>query len=78
MNYINIKWQEGTDNYDGVNGAQINEVLYVVLDKVKELNEEFPSKENEMTMEKIEEAIMWQQKRKEDRERRNVEGLYKE
>lgn len=74
--HIKIKWQEGTVNDEGVNGAQINDVLEVAKERLTELNKQFPSRENAMTITKIDEAIMWQDKRTKDRENRKVEGTH--
>ncbi|NLY20122.1 MAG: hypothetical protein GXZ08_02410 [Tissierellia bacterium] len=72
--YVNIKWQEGTIKEVGINGVQIENVLEITLNKLKELNEKFPCRENAITITKIEEAIMWQNARTKEREKRNVEG----
>lgn len=74
--FINIKWQDGTIQDNGVNGAELSDVLKVVLDKLYEYNDIVKSTENELTIIKIEEAIMWQEKRTFDRIKRNVEGTY--
>ncbi|MHC5227563.1 hypothetical protein ACYSNW_04700 [Enterococcus sp. LJL99] len=74
MENINIKWQEGTVKDAGVNGAQIVDVLQVAKERLESLNLHFPCRENAMTITKLDEAIMWQNKRTTDREARGVEG----
>lgn len=74
---IKVKWQEGPIKEVGVNGVQVNDVLEVVKNRLVELNKEFPSRENAMSITKIDEAIMWQDKRTKDREARGVEGSSK-
>ncbi|WP_375180554.1 hypothetical protein [Enterococcus rotai] len=77
MENIDIKWQEGPVKEVGVNGVQIVDVLQVAKDRLEDLNKEFPCRENAVTITKLDEAIMWQNKRTADREARGVEGLNK-
>lgn len=69
-----VKWQEGTVQEVGVNGAQVRDVVAVALERLQELNRQFPCRENAVTITKLEEAIMWQNKRTYDRIKRGVEG----
>ena len=41
---------------------------------IEELNKKFPCRENAVTITKLDEALMWQEKRTKDREARKVEG----
>ncbi len=75
--HINIQWQEGTVKDVGVNGVQIEDVLQVAKERLEALNKEFPCRENAMTITKLDEAIMWQNKRTTDRLKRGVEGTHK-
>lgn len=77
MGHININWQDGPAKEFGVNGVQIVDVLKVCRDRLDGLNKDFPCRENAMTLTKLDEAIMWQEKRTADREARGVEGLNK-
>ncbi|WP_221775040.1 hypothetical protein [Listeria booriae] len=70
-----VKWQEGTVLDAGVNGAQVNDVLELALERLRELNKQFPCRENAVTITKLEEAILWQNKRTNDRIKRGVEGV---
>ncbi|WP_260444650.1 hypothetical protein [Listeria booriae] len=74
-NGVLVKWQEGTVLDAGVNGAQVNDVLELALERLRELNKQFPCRENAVTITKLEEAIMWQDKRTNDRIDRGVEGV---
>jgi hypothetical protein len=44
---------------------------------IEALNKEFPCRENSVTITKLDEALMWQKKRTEDRVSRGVEGQSK-
>jgi hypothetical protein len=58
----------------GINGVQALDMLKYVKCLFESLNEAFPCVENENSIEKIEEAIEWQNIRTQDRLRRKVEG----
>mgnify|MGYP003589787494 FL=1 len=74
--YVNIQWQDGTIREVGRNGVQVAEALEVVLNQLKGYQAKFPCKENAMSITKIEEAILWQEKRTTDRIKRGVEGKH--
>ena len=74
--FVKIKWQDGTIPEVGRNGVQIAEALEVVLRQLKGYQEKFTCKENAISITKIEEAIMWQEKRTNDRIKRGVEGKH--
>jgi hypothetical protein len=73
-NMISFKIQDGPIKEVGLNGCQLTDMVEVSLEMLKKLNEKFPCRENSMTITKLEEALMWQEKRTKDREARNVEG----
>ena len=56
------------------NGWQNEEVLEALIHRLNYLNRLFPCRENSITITKLEEALMWQKKRTEDRVSRGVEG----
>ena len=58
----------------GINGVQALDMLKYVKCLFESLNEAFPCVENENSIEKIEEAIEWQNIRTQYRLRRKVEG----
>lgn len=55
-------------------GTTNQEVLRVLIDRIKYLNGQFPCRENAIVLTKLEESLMWLNKRTEDRQARNVEG----
>ena len=57
--------------YDGV---QNDEVLEVLIDRMKYLQAAVPCRENALVITKLEEALMWLEKRTKDRVKRSVEG----
>ena len=58
------------------NGTTNEEVLEVLIDRITNLNSKFPCRENTMAIEKLDEALMWLNKRTQDRLKRNVEGKH--
>lgn len=59
----------------GANGITDQALLAVVLDRMRGFNDgPFRCRENSIIITKIEEALMWMEKRSNDRSRRNVEG----
>ncbi|MGO2961234.1 MAG: hypothetical protein ACTIDE_01715 [Carnobacterium maltaromaticum] len=78
MEHIKVKWQDGPIKEFGENGAQVVDVIKEAKERLEGLNKDYPCRENAMTITKLDEAIMWQDKRTADREARGVEGLNKE
>jgi hypothetical protein len=74
---IFIKIQDGPIKEFGHNGEQIDKLLELYLEILQHLNQKFPCRENAITITKVEEALLWQLRRKLDREKRQVEGLNK-
>ena len=72
---IAFKIQDGPIKEVGENGVQFTSLIVVAKLMLEELNKKFPCRENAMTITKLDEALMWQDKRTKDRELRNVEGL---
>ena len=60
-----IKKGDGTSN---------EEVLRMLIDRLRYLNARVPCRENSLAITKMEEALMWLQKRTTDRLQRKVEG----
>ena len=58
-------------------GTTNEEVLAMLIDRLKFLGEKVPSRENSLAITKCEEALMWLEKRTKDRQARGVEGTYK-
>jgi len=70
FNMLTKPANEGGD----LNRCQLVDLIHTSLTMLKYLNEKFPCRENAVTITKLEEALMWQEKRTKDREARNVEG----
>ena len=75
QNAITFKLQDGPIKEAGVNGCQFTALIEVAQMMLEGLNEDFPCPENEMTIVKLKEALMWQEQRTKERERRGVEGF---
>lgn len=58
------------------NGTTNEEVLEMMIDRMKFLQGLFPCKENACCITHLEEALMWLEKRRKDREKRGVEGKH--
>lgn len=56
------------------NGTTNEEVLTVLIDRLNYLQSKFPCRENALAITKLEEALLWLDKRTADRKKRNVEG----
>lgn len=75
VNYINIKFQNGAIQENGVNGAQIEDVIDVLVDKLLSFQKsEFACRENALAITKLEEARLWLNERTRKRKEQGVEG----
>lgn len=72
-----VKFQNGAVQENGVNGATNEAFLAMVIDRTIKLNEKFPCRENAIAITKMQEALMWFEKRTADRVSRMVEGKEK-
>ena len=77
-NQISFQIQNGAVKEVGVNGCQVDTIIEAAKLIIEGLNEKFPCRENAMIITKLDEALMWSNKRKADREARSVEGLSKQ
>ena len=57
-------------------GTTNEELLEVLIDRLNYLQSKFPCRENALAITKLEETLMWLNKRTADRMKRNVEGKY--
>lgn len=57
--------------YDGTTNE---EVLAMLIDRMQYLQSKFPCRENAIVITKLEESLMWLNKRTQDRIKRGVEG----
>lgn len=72
-----IHFQQGAIKECGVNGVCHEDLLLMILDRLREFNAgPFSCRENSMAITKIEEAVMWLRKRTQAREFRGVEGTH--
>jgi hypothetical protein len=73
-NMISFRIQKGPIKEVGINGCQVDCLIDAAKLIIEGLNKQFPCRENSIVITKLDEAILWLQKRKTDREKRNVEG----
>lgn len=57
-------------------GTTNEEVLEVLINRMQFLNKKFPCRENSIVITKLEESLMWLNKRTQDRIKRHVEGKH--
>lgn len=57
-------------------GTTNEEVLAMLVDRLKFLQDKFPCRENYIAIEKLDEALLWLNKRTADRKARGVEGKH--
>lgn len=76
--YATINFQKGPVKENGVNGCHNEDLIAIVIDRLTSLNSgEYACRENSIAITKLEEAMMWLNKRTQDRKARNVEGTSK-
>jgi len=76
--FCEIRFQKGAINEVGLNGVTNESLLAVLIDRLKGFQSgQFSCRENAVALTKLEEALMWLQKRTRDRMARGVEGLMK-
>jgi len=74
LNQISFQIQNGPIKEFGINGCQVDTIIETAKIMIEGLNSKFPCRENAMVITKLDEAILWLRKRKQDREMRGVEG----
>lgn len=74
---IQFKLQDGPIGEYGINGCQIDTMIDVATQIIAHFNQTFPCIENNTALIKLTEALMWLNKRKQDRINRGVEGTSK-
>ena len=77
VNSIAFTIQNGPVKENGVNGCQVDTIIEASKTIIEGLNKNFPCRENSMVITKLDEALMWLNKRKQDRVKRDVEGQSK-
>lgn len=81
---IEIRWQNGPlgrgDDRKEPNGAFVEGVIAAAIDRIEHYQTasegRFKCRENALAITKLEEALLWLQKRTMDREARQVEGTH--
>lgn len=76
-NFTGLMFQHGAVKESGVNGITSEALLAVLIHRTNVLNKRFACRENALAITKLEEALMWFNKRTADRKARDVEGLEK-
>ena len=69
--------QDNTALLTAHDGTTNEEVLSVMIDRMCWLQAKMPSRENAIVITKLEECLMWLNKRTSDRKAREVEGTHK-
>ncbi len=69
------KVPEGKNLITVNSGTTNEEVLAVLINRLRYLNTKFPCRENSIVITKLEESLMWLEHRTKLRQRQNVEGM---
>lgn len=77
VNSISFTIQNGPIGEVGINGCQVDEIIETAKIMIEKLNLKFPCRENSQAITKLDECMMWLNKRKADRQKRGVEGTSK-
>lgn len=76
--HVTIEFQNGPINEVGINGISGEALLAIQIDRLRSFQSgPFACRENAIALTKLEESLMWLQKRTRDREARGVEGYSK-
>lgn len=73
-NSLSFTLQNGPVKENGVNGCQVDTIIAAAKTILEGLNSNFPCRENATAITKLDEALMWLEKRTNDRNSRGVEG----
>ena len=69
--------QKATGELITVNDGTTNEeLLAILINRMQYLQDKFPCRENALVITKLEESLMWLEKRTNDRKKRGVEGKH--
>lgn len=73
--FAKVKFQDGAIKENGINGCHNEDLIAIVIDRLQGFqNGHFACRENAIAITKLEEALLWLNKRTADRIRRGVEG----
>lgn len=73
-NSLSFTFQNGPLKQVGLNGCQVDCLIYAAKTMIEGLNQTLPCRENSIAITKLEEAIHWLDHRTKDRMKRGVEG----
>ena len=76
LNIISFRIQNGPIREVGVNGCSIDCLIEAAKMIIEGLNKKFPCQENYNAISRLEDVLMWLEKRTKDREKRGVEGTH--
>ena len=71
---VKIQFQRGPVGENGINGVQNEQVIELLLERLRDLNTKFPCRENALAITNIEQGLMWLRRRTELRVLQGVEG----
>lgn len=74
---MQIKFQSGPIPAHGENGVQVEDVIEVAIARIRVLNNKLACRENSLAITKLEEGLLWLNKRTADRRKQGVEGTNK-
>lgn len=74
---LSLSFQNGPIKEVGTNGITNESLLAILVHRLGVLNKKFPCRENSIVITKLEESLMWLEKRTKDRLTRGVEGQHK-
>ena len=74
---MSLSFQNGPIKEAGVNGITHEVLLAVLIDRMRSFQDgDYACRENAIALTKLEEALMWLNKRTQGREARGVEGTH--
>ena len=76
--FVEVLFQDGPIKESGVNGIMDENLLAIVIDRLRGFQEgPYKCRENALALTKLEESLMWLKERTRGREVRGVEGTHK-
>lgn len=71
---MQIKFQSGPIAEHGENGVLVEDLIEVAIGRIRVLNNKLACRENSLAITKLEEGLLWLNKRTADRRKQGVEG----
>lgn len=75
-NHLRLKFQDGPIAEFGENGTTNEEIIALLVMRLRSLNEIMPCRQNSLAITKLEEALHWLWDRTNERQIRGVEGTH--